>query len=937
MVKEKRVVVNERKNYGALLPPMLRFVIEGPPSGFFPVPGATGGGKTYTSMQMIYLCVEGVKELLSDGLVKEEPAPCKFFYMTELVKNIEGAYKDLKKIYEEKGKGDKFKKQVLLVRSNADSVLMNFKKAGSVPKPIMETAQYKACEKYVNSINDIKERLQNGSDNPEYTEKSRLVDEELLEDLTKTFAKVVEPDFRSRIKKLFREEHKGASEKKMLDDLERSDTWRWLGKMYPVSLIPRKRVVFLTLDKALNQIDTIVGSSRPFIDSEWFKRFDDDEKRPVVILDEFDSLKKILQRYLIEASNNYNLDIISLIKGIRNGIDRRINGKSVDRNFRDEVVAFYNKYSLDSSVKTDKDFPEHRRTYVFHKGTEYYFRGVDSYGMEGNKKHTILRADANGVRITTKKEEDIDKDKEHDIRAFITEATNIIDKFRFHVFSMAKDYYDECNGDKDSQGVIRIRFGEAVRSVLHEFGLKKEEIKYISENTVPLRSIMKKIKIMKKNGDFNTDEIRSFFSRGVCIYSIQDSPIHDMSSAITVRSYELTPEMFMLVLCDSAKVFGLSATIENPGIIENFSQVWLENHLKDRFVRLAKEERGKIESEYNKYIKDFNKKVNVNVSFMEEDGDINTRFDRWAALMGDVEPVRSRLVKLNDFQRNRIFKFASAYDLFLKSEDQSLLALMNKLPKKNDIRGFNKTLLFDILSSINNKNGIMVPAEDTVSVLSSRDFEETKAEIDACLYRGERKCIISTYNTTGSGQNLQHLVQNTRENKMGLVKTGLAQGRGNDGKDKDFYKDIDAIYLESPSYVVPLIEAGDREAAFESLLVILSLQANHELHDNVITSNLINYALKAYAGMTFEVGNDEINTYLNIYSCDSFKLAVQKIIQQANGRTDRTGLCRPETHIYADIRLVSKMSTDHLEDSLVSPKFTALVNAILERRKSGML
>ena len=120
------------------------------------------------------------------------------------------------------------------------------------------------------------------------------------------------------------------------------------------------------------------------------------------------------------------------------------------------------------------------------------------------------------------------------------------------------------------------------------------------------------------------------------------------------------------------------------------------------------------------------------------------------------------------------------------------MCLLNKLPKRKDpqldldkITEYAKDLLDDDEST-----DIVDDISNVIVILSSENFDREKEKLLNDLANGKRRFIISTYQTVGSGQNLQFKIpQNIQPLHI-------------NNRDKDEYMDINAIYLDKPTHLM---------------------------------------------------------------------------------------------------------------------------------------
>lgn len=134
---------------------------------------------------------------------------------------------------------------------------------------------------------------------------------------------------------------------------------------------------------------------------------------------------------------------------------------------------------------------------------------------------------------------------------------------------------DKRPGDDD------YTFENAIESVLTEFHLSREQIRYLKPIVMGGQVKSKKDK-KDSNGKKSLKYFdRSVYDRGFRYYDFIDDPNHSMRSEIQLFDFQDSPERILLHLSEKAQIIGISATATLDTVVGNYDLEYLQRMLQD--------------------------------------------------------------------------------------------------------------------------------------------------------------------------------------------------------------------------------------------------------------------------------------------------------------------------------------------------------------------
>ena len=237
-----------------------------------------------------------------------------------------------------------------------------------------------------------------------------------------------------------------------------------------------------------------------------------------------------------------------------------------------------------------------------------------------------------------------------------------------------------------------------------------------------------------------------------------------------------------------------------------------------------------------------------------------------------------------------------------------------KLPKEKDDHLDLNLLqrIFKLLLEITGKQGQFSDKDkEPYMVVDSHEYESKKGEFQNILENGGKIFIISTYQTLGSGQNLQYKAPHPSQ----LIDVS----DGNVTWNKDNKTDFNAIYLDKPTHLLQQITTELEDKGFVKYLFQLEFLAQR---GEVSKSQIHKEIQRTFKFLNGEQGG---KAQEDLYQKEDFrKHACQRIIQ-AIGRICRTNLKFTNIYVYADLEIRKLLTDFDLEKPFVLKEFQELV------------
>ena len=851
----------------------------------------TGFGKTHNILDFIYKHYRDFAEQKR-----------KIFFITNLKKNL--PVLELKERFKADNAEDDYDKHVIFINSNSDSVINNLLSIDSQIPERFKVKSYLDLKSYVETLKN-----------------SGRMDKKVKTALSEQIRKELEPNFRKIITKQLNQEFKTKAEK--LDAVKTNPDYQWIGDLYPAVFTDEKIIIFLSIDK-------FVRKNTPIIEGSYYfqKRLIDGS---LIFIDEFDATKENVLESIIKSGLDSRVDLLDLFLNIHNHLmenecpeillqeskqrERMASEKGwpslheIVVNFQRKADLIFKKYNLQHTCKSSSNFSSNKRNFLFY---DYQFHHV----LDAQHKRIEVVQDTETRTNWIMALEGNERRSGVNIRSLLREIAGFLTYFQNGVEYLAENYCQLKNEDDTVQEVYPLDI--AIKTVLNNFHLDSGTVKFLTD------SIMEHNTPYELRGKTNAIQEHGFYDAGFSYYDIVDSDEHDTLSKIYRCTFSRTPESFLVEVCSRAMVVGMSATAGLYTNIGNYDLEYLRSRLRSSFVRPS----GAALQRITEAISETNRgyeQVSIKTEFIGTD-DFEESLARLESLMEDREAANAlwNVVRGSNPEEqdpgyifSRYVRALTAWNYFLENtEIRAFLCFFNAFPKRSNPR-FDLETLYQYAGRIQSRYPDMEGKlhSDTIVVLTGENFDKKKPELLEALKSGERRFIISTYQTIGAGQNLQYAIpESTHPIKInGFPDRGLM--------------DIDAIYVDRPTHLLVNINSDDLK---NDDFIKYLFQLEFLVEDGSISPKTFERKLdEAFSRLVGRYKKKKhVEDYISLYQTEAYTRYLNKIVIQAIGRICRTNMKSPTIHVLADSFIRRHLVQFILPDDVIPVReYTALLES----------
>lgn len=759
-------------------------------TGLFLLDMPTGFGKTYS-----------VLEFMVDYYDSPEFKDKKIFFVTTLKKNLPD--KELREHFAKRGKADDYDKYCLRIEANADMVvekLDELYRARKIPAAITMKQEFKDLHGSVKLLNEYrdKKRELKGTSKDIINVLCKNAEDAIRKQQEGAFRKVIESEL-----KQFR------TPKEKLKNIANNLDYHWIGELYPAVYTREKRIVFMSMDKFFLGNTTIIEPTYSFYNN-------DITKNAIIFIDEFDATRDRLLNQIITRGLENHIDYLGLFHRVYASLKTRdfpaelTTASKLQQAYLDEhknaknpteiIEGFggvfdetYDRFAMQYSFKTEEDGKGDRsRNFIFN---DLQFHSV----FEGENAFididTDMKAKQNWLRFTKRRP----TEKEGGVLSLLASVKGCLTYFQNGARNLSFNYKHHKDEDK-RPGDDDYTFENAIESVLTEFHLSREQIRYLKPIVMGGQVKSKKDK-KDSNGKMSLKYFdRSVYNRGFRYYDFIDDPNHSMRSEIQLFDFQDSPERILLHLSEKAQIIGISATATLDTVVGNYDLEYLQRMLQDKYYVMPEADRCRLQESFQTFVANYDK-VNIHVEPVSYNADdrveLSEIFNGNEALITKYAEKLSISFERVEYAKNNFIRVVKVMKAFILNDSvKSFLCLNNKLPQEN--KGlFDIKLLEEFADAIIKLYGIKgLKGKDLLYSINSEDYDAKRAEFIQRLSKGEKLFVISSYNTVGAGQNLQYKAPGNA--------TIVAV---NDYDRGDMEKDFDCIYLEKPTNLLVNVDS----------------------------------------------------------------------------------------------------------------------------------
>lgn len=232
------------------------------------------------------------------------------------------------------------------------------------------------------------------------------------------------------------------------------------------------------------------------------------------------------------------------------------------------------------------------------------------YAFEAKINHSpalIMNVKQNWLRFTKRRP----TEKDGGVLSLLASVKGCLTYFQNGARNLSFNYKHHKDEDK-RPGDDDYTFENAIESVLTEFHLSREQIRYLKPIVMGGQVKSKKDK-KDSNGKMSLKYFdRSVYDRGFRYYDFIDDPNHSMRSEIQLFDFQDSPERILLHLSEKAQIIGISATATLDTVIGNYDLEYLQRMLQDKFYVMPEVDKCRLQESFRTFVANYDK-VNIHV------------------------------------------------------------------------------------------------------------------------------------------------------------------------------------------------------------------------------------------------------------------------------------------------------------------------------------
>lgn len=910
----------------------------------------TGGGKTYSAYNAIaqYAKEWAEKEASHD---KDASNYQQVIFTTILKKNlktdvvseeaegveIEEIKGELRKRYEELGRGDKFEEEVLFVDSLADTAInavQSIRKIRDSGGDVGNFKTYADCSEW-SCLEGVVVQYQNVKNSLKFIDPQSQI---FINNDYNRRLRAAYDNFRRHIRYHYAYEHKIAKVAEVnLESIAKEEGFEWLPVLFPDLKMRSSKVLLMSFNKLCEgklqerPKSYITGS---FIDNK------------ILIVDEFDSSKNALKKTLIgDNPDDFKIDFMDMARKIFRGfenpslssiyyeIEKNIRVKKLKINYIEKKLnRFVAKYHLENVYKSIGSLAEKKNNYIFEDRSTIVV-------TKDNKNHPIVCQYSDNerrVNISRDKKDFLVTEDSFIIPYVIKDVYYLLSLFARHSYEMAR-VFKEMMEDK-----LDISIEESFNSYLRHFGIKGGADFNANERDFLFKLADAKRLTYKGNKEWKSG-VYDYYSDGFRYILLEDDNNHVDNTVLGMVDFPKSPEIVLSDLCSRCLVLGMSATATVETVTHNYNLKWLKENIKNYHDMVREDE------ELSGYIADFIKRrynayrdgriqfdivVVPDYDNMETedliDPDIVFKHVGTAKIRRDMHKCLMDSTgfsvdeKTNDYYFKRYLALLFVlYNFASRRNIQSILIMENRIFTNSEFdRDKSVVILKKMLEYINKE---LCLGDDSIDVrtLYSSNFNQEWGKIRKDLEDNntpKRIAILSTYSSIGTGQDLAYKIPDKYKG------TTVCIDRRYDGEDVSV-KDLDGLYFcNQTNLAVNLNDIIDQKKLMELIIQTEELCENMEISPEMMYG-AIKTGFKLHR---IERAKDirHLSMRNPAYDTPSIKAAMSLRLCQSIGRLDRTSVRNLNPVLYIDEKALSSLNKEVFEKLYTNPMIDLVVDRL---------
>lgn len=213
-------------------------------------------------------------------------------------------------------------------------------------------------------------------------------------------------------------------------------------------------------------------------------------------------------------------------------------------------------------------------------------------------------------------------------------------------------------------------------------------------------------------------------------------------------------------MAEQALTIGISATARVDTCIGNYDLKYLANKLGSKFFPIETDDESRICSDFEALINRLNGKYSIHANIIDEYKCFSDR-EKCIEIINELflEEYRDKYMELLTSTKVDTYyfllelKLIKIYKNICEKDIKSFIAFVNGFPRKEGKFNLDRlNTLFDDMCRQNKYSPIVV------EIIRSKEFEQKFNKVKDDLSCGKHVFIITTYQTIGSGKNIQYAI-----------------------------------------------------------------------------------------------------------------------------------------------------------------------------------
>lgn len=669
----------------------------------------------------------------------------------------------------------------------------------------------------------------------------------------------------------------------------------WLDQFLPVERFRRgeAHVLFMTTSKYIHGCDHALGKYLPMLDL----------KGQLLLIDEIDRQNGEMLKLMVRQEA---IDLVAVVRTLHANLRiQRLDNDPIYRNIAPmfeklaiELEEFAKDWHIECAFDVDKIDLIQTPLSLFSDRT---YTHVHSFRHCLNRLYHDENRQKNLIDVIEYTGGEFFGPNENVFSRFVNRADQLYQNFvnivRLAVFIRLENARKTGREERDERSLSSLT-QQVVSSILHHYNLAELiEPVLAAFNARSLRSLQQK----------QPHTQRSYHGRGFKFIEVKRNRDSHDTIASQFNGLLRSPSGMLAEMVESgAVIVGISATAEIQTVVHNFDIHYLKQRLGNAFHRLSGNQRQRLHDYYLQR-RNYADQVTIDVNFYRADDYwLEQQFLLWRPVRNPRAELNRLLLSENggNHARGQLSKLLQAMQRFVTADfNRYMLVLRN---------GFFRSEQNELLEFIDNciqqwaqKKNISVQLFHNINAAALRTdiYSDVLKKLQTSM---DKVIVFTSYSTMGVGKNPDYPV-GLEKDRESLVWVGY-------GTEQTSFSDIDSLYLEKPTYLLP----GNEEDGLSNRLTqfhnVMVLQGNNEL--------TIREARNWIGLIMHGTKNEQLLTHY--HKTTDYPAALRKTIEQAVGRTARTAYKRRCILLLADAGLESHLAEDDRDERLFSHEYLAL-------------